>query len=203
MTLTNWILSKNRRENMNSRKKTVLAITILTIALVSMASCESAPEKAVPVAGFDVFSYLGKWYEIARLDFKHEKDMSNVTAEYYLNDDGSIKVVNRGYDYVDGEWKESVGKAKFTGDPTIAALKVSFFGPFYSGYNVVAIDDNYQTALVVGKDTNYMWILSRTTSIPDDVKLEYLALASNIGFDTNKLVWVDQGAIDASVYDAD
>lgn len=187
---------------MNSRKKSVLAIAILTIALVSMASCESAPEKAVPVAGFDVFSYLGKWYEIARLDFKHEKDMSNVTAEYYLNDDGSIKVVNRGYDYVDGEWKESVGKAKFIGDPTVGALKVSFFGPFYSGYNVIALDDNYQTALVVGKDTNYMWILSRTTAIPDTTKLEYLALASKLGFDVNKLVWVDQGPYDASIYDA-
>ena len=91
-----------------------------------------------------------------------------------------------------------MGNAKFIGDPTIGALKVSFFGPFYSGYNVIAIDDDYQTALVVGKNYDYMWILSRTTSIPEDTKIQYLALASNLGFDVNKLVWDEQGAIDAT-----
>ena len=187
---------------MKSLTKSLFLILFCSTFLVSVVSCQTAPKNAVPVTNFDVMSYLGKWFEIARLDFQHEKDMSNVTATYLLNDDGSIKVVNRGYDYVDGEWKESVGKAKFIGDPTVGALKVSFFGPFYSGYNVVALDDNYQTALVVGKDTNYMWILSRTTAIPDTTKLEYLALASKLGFDVNKLVWVDQGPYDASIYDA-
>ena len=188
---------------MKSRTKLFLALALCATVVLSTAGCESAPKGAIPVSDFDVTSYLGKWYEIARLDFSHEKNMSNVTAEYTLNDDGTIRVKNRGYDYVEGEWKESIGKAKFAGDTDVGALKVSFFGPFYTGYNIVALDPFYQTALVVGKNTDYMWILSRTTSIPDDVKLEYLALASGIGFDTNKLVWVDQGAIDASVYDAD
>lgn len=187
---------------MTSRKKIILSMVVFATLMVSMASAETAPKNVVPVSDFDVVSYLGKWFEIARLDFKHEKDMSNVTAEYYLNDDGTLKVVNRGYDFVKGKWKESVGKAKFVGSPTVGALKVSFFGPFYSGYNVVAVDDNYQTALVVGKNYDYMWILSRTTSIPEDVKLAYLALATELGFDVNKLVWDEQGAIDATIYKA-
>ena len=187
---------------MNSQKKFIVTFLCCITLILSMASCENAPENAVPVSGFNVVDYLGKWFEIARIDFKHEKDMSNVTANYVLNDDGTIKVINRGYDYVDGEWKESVGKAKFVGDPTVGALKVSFFGPFYTGYNIIALDEGYETALIVGKDTNYMWILSRTTTIPEDTKEEYLALASKLGFDTNRLVWVDQGPYDASIYDA-
>jgi apolipoprotein D and lipocalin family protein len=183
---------------MNSRKKITLGMMIFALMLASLAYSRTAPKNAIPVSGFDVFRYLGKWYEIARLDFKHEKNMSNVTAEYILKDDGSIMVVNRGYDFVKGTWKESVGNAKFIGDPTIGALKVSFFGPFYSGYNVIAIDDDYQTALVVGKNYDYMWILSRTNTIPDDTKIQYLAMASNLGFDVNKLVWDEQGAIDAT-----
>ena len=183
---------------MKSRKKVSVGIMIFAVMLVSMAYSRTAPKNVVPVSGFDIFNYLGKWYEIARLDFKHEKNLSNVTANYILKDDGSILVVNRGYDYVKGTWKESVGNAKFIGDPTVGALKVSFFGPFYSGYNVIAIDDDYQTALVVGKNHDYMWILSRTNTIPDDIKIQYLAMASNLGFDVNKLVWDEQGAIDAT-----
>lgn len=201
--MANFIKGKPESEgDMKSQKKVFVLLMVFTVLMGSSLSCETAPKNAIPVLEFDVFSYLGKWYEIARLDFKHEKDMSNVTAVYSLNDDGSIKVLNRGYDYVKGKWKESVGKAKFIDDPTVGALKVSFFGPFYTGYNVIAVDDNYQTALVVGKDKNYMWILSRTTSIPDDVKLEYLALASGLGIDVNNLVWVEQEAVDAEVYDA-
>lgn len=178
---------------MNVQKKVWLnaAVVCTILASVWVASCQSAPKDAVPVAGFNPDRYLGRWYEIARLDFNHEKDMSNVTAEYSLNEDGSIRVQNRGYDYDKNIWKEAIGKAKFQGSPTIGALKVSFFGPFYSGYNIVALDPNYQHALVVGKNLDYMWILSRTTGLPEATRIEYLAVADALGFDTNKLVWVE------------
>lgn len=188
---------------MKSQTKLFLALALCATVVLSTAGCESAPKGAIPVSDFDVTSYLGKWYEIARLDFSHEKNMSNVTAEYTLNDDGTIRVKNRGYDYVEGEWKESIGKAKFAGDTDVGALKVSFFGPFYTGYNIIALDPFYQTALIVGKNTDYMWILSRTASIPEDTLTVYLALASDLGFDIDKLVWVEQGPYDATVYDAE
>ena len=82
--------------------------------------------------------YLGKWYEIARLDYRFEKNLDNTTAEYSLN--GSIRVVNRGYDTKKNKWKQATGKSKFVDDDKTARLKISFFGPFYAGYNVIAID---------------------------------------------------------------
>jgi len=99
-------------------------------------------------------------------------------------------VLNSGYNYKKNEWKKADGLAKFRGDKDIAALKVSFFGPFYAGYNVVALDENYQYALVAGKNLNYLWILSRTKNIPDEVKTNYLKIAKEIGYDTSKFIWV-------------
>ncbi len=166
-----------------------------SVALISfcLSSCGvSIPGGAGAVKPFDQQRYLGKWYEIARLDFKHERNLNQVTAEYSLNEDGSIRVQNRGYDYVKEEWKESVGKAKsLDTDKKEGRLKVSFFGPFYSGYNVVAIDPDYKYALVFGDSLDYMWILSRTTSIPEDIKKDYLEKAKAIGYDTDKLVWTE------------
>ena len=154
-------------------------------------SCGSTiPKNATAVQNFDKSKYLGKWYEIARLDFKYEKGLNNVTAEYSLNDNGTIKVDNKGYDVKKDKWEQSIGKAKFVKKDNVGMLKVSFFGPFYSGYNVLAIDPDYKYALIAGESLKYMWILSRETSIPENIKLDYLRKAQEIGYDTSELVWV-------------
>ncbi|MFW1886610.1 lipocalin family protein, partial [Acinetobacter nosocomialis] len=91
---------------------------------------------AVAVKNFDSDKYLGKWYEIARFDFKFERNLNQVTATYSKNPDGTIKVDNKGYDYVKKEWKQSIGEARFVNSENEARLKVSFFKPFWAGYNV-------------------------------------------------------------------
>lgn len=171
---------------------------ILTIGLIAAAylfvlgSCSSTiPEGATAVKPFDVNRYKGKWYEVARLDFKQERNLSNTTAHYSVNDDGTISVVNRGYNYVEDEWKEATGKAKFAGDEDEGQLKVSFFGPFYSGYNVIAIDPQYKYALVAGESLKYLWLLSRNTTMPEDIKQDYLDKAEAIGYNTADLIWVE------------
>jgi len=158
--------------------------------MTGLNSCATIPNGAVAVKPFDKERYLGKWYEIARKDFKYERDLSNTTAEYSLNDNGTIKVDNQGYNTKKGEWTQAIGKAKFVGEDNIAMLKVSFFGPFYSGYNVIAIDDEYKYALVAGKSLEYLWILSRETTIPVEIKDKYLKIAQEIGYNTTDLIWV-------------
>ncbi len=134
---------------------------------------------------------MGKWFEIARFDFRFEKNLNNTTAEYFFNSNGTIKVVNRGYNYIKKEWKQATGKAKFIKSENIGMLKVSFFRPFYSGYNLIAIDPDYKYALVCGNNLKYLWILSRYNSIPQNIKIDYLKIAENYGFDTTKLIWVE------------
>lgn len=162
----------------------------MAIGILSFYSCKTIPKKAVAVKPFDKEKYLGKWYEIARLDFKFEKNLNNTTAEYSLKDDGKIKVVNKGYNTKKDKWQEAEGKAKFVGDSNVAMLKVSFFGPFYAGYNVIAIDKDYKYALIAGRNLDYLWILSRETTIPDSIKNDYLKIAQDIGYKTDELIWV-------------
>ena len=157
--------------------------------MIGLFSCATIPKGAEAVKPFDKERYLGKWYEIARKEFKHERNLSNTTAEYSLNDDGTIKVDNQGYNVKKNEWTQAIGKAKFVGDENVAMLKVTFFGPFYTGYNVIAIDDDYRYALVAGKNHKYLWILSREKTIPEDVKKNYLKIAQEVGYDTSDLVW--------------
>ncbi len=153
--------------------------------------CSTIPKGVVAVSPFDKEKYLGKWYEIARLDFKYERDLNNTTAEYSLNANGTIKVDNKGYNTKKKEWVQAIGKAKFVGKDDIAMLKVSFFGPFYSGYNVIAIDPDYKYALVAGKSLKYLWILSRETIIPDEIKNKYLKMAEEFGYHTSDLLWIE------------
>ena len=163
---------------------------LIALFVMSIFSCKSIPNGVEAVKKFDKNRYLGKWYEIARIDFKFERDLNNTTAEYSSLKNGKIRVVNRGYNYKKNEWKKAIGKAKFVHEADEAMLKVSFFGPFYAGYNVIRLDNDYNYALIAGRNFNYLWILSRTTSIPNTIKEEYLNFASKVGFDTSRLNWV-------------
>ncbi|MCU7613161.1 lipocalin family protein [Chryseobacterium sp. GMJ5] len=172
-------------------QKIAVPVSLGIIGLLILNSCSvGIPEGATAVSNFNSEKYLGKWYEIARFDYKFEKNMDNVTAEYSQNPDGSIRVQNRGYNYVKKEWKESVGEARFVNDKTEARLKVSFFKPFWAGYNVIDIDDDYQYALVSGNNVKYLWILSRTKEIPENIKQRFLTKAKKIGYQTDALIWV-------------
>ncbi|MGH1517015.1 lipocalin family protein [Chryseobacterium sp. JK1] len=173
------------------KNRIILTLFLCFVLLHSMTSCSSMPEKAQPVKQFDVNRYLGTWYEIARFDYYFEKDLDNAMAQYSLNADGSVDVVNSGYNLNKNKWVSVNGTAKFRGDKDAAALKVSFFGPFYAGYNVVALED-YKYALVAGKNLDYLWILSREKTIPENVKQDFIIKAKEIGYDTSKLIWVKQ-----------
>lgn len=174
---------------MKTENKILIAVFSIGVAVL-LNSCASIPKKAKAVQNFEINKYLGTWHEIARFDFRFEKDLNNVSAQYSLDEKGNVKVLNSGYNPLKGEWKRADGLAKFRGEKDIAKLKVSFFGPFYSGYNVIALDENYRYALIAGKSLDYLWILSRTKDIPEDVKNSYLQIAEEIGYDTTKLIWV-------------
>lgn len=166
---------------------------MLTALVLCLAGCLGVPAGTRPVEGFTLEKYLGKWYEVARMDHSFERGLSNVTAEYSLRDDGGVKVLNRGFEDASNKWKDAEGKAFFDGDTSTGKLKVSFFGPFYGAYNVIALDqENYQWSLVAGPDTGYLWILSRTPVLDEAVLDQLLTKAKNYGFDTEALIFVNQ-----------
>lgn len=167
--------------------------SILLLSLLLLAGCLRPPEGVRPVESFDLGRYLGTWYEIARLDHRFERGLTQVSAHYSPRSDGGITVLNRGYNSRTGEWKEATGRAYPLGEPQLASLKVSFFRPFYGGYHVIELDrDNYGYALVCGPGRDYLWILARTPTLDAAVIRQLVAKAKALGFDTEGLIFVDQ-----------
>jgi len=155
-----------------------------------LSGCATAPKGVTPVAGFRLDRYLGVWHEIARLDHSFERGLVGVTAEYSMRPDGGVNVVNRGYSEAGGKWKEAVGRAYFTGDKAVGQLKVSFFRPFYGGYNIIELDpDNYSYALVAGPDRSYLWILARSPELAPEIIQRLEARAKELGFAADKLIF--------------
>jgi len=175
--------------NLNSTIRLALGL-IASAAL--LAGCVGVPQGIEPVRGFDLDRYLGKWYEIARLDHSFERGMTRVTAEYSLRDDGGVRVVNRGFDATEGAWDEAVGKAYFVADEDQGYLKVSFFGPFYGAYVVFELDPDYRYAFISGPDRSYLWLLARTPDLPETVRQRFVERATELGFDLGELIWVTQ-----------
>ena len=174
-----------------------IPLTLLSLALLLLSACSTSPPPGVtPVQPFDIKRYAGHWYEIARLDHPFERGLSRVSADYAINDDGTVQVTNRGYDAKKNKWDEAVGKARFGGASDVGSLEVSFFGPFYGGYHVVALDKDYGWAMVIGNNRNYLWILARQPVLDDAVLQPLLRQAQELGVATDKLIWVDQQGAD-------
>lgn len=166
-------------------------IPIVLALFPALSSAQDGQFDNSPVASFDLSKYLGTWYEIARFDHVFERGLENVTAEYLLRDDGKVDVINSGWK--GGKFKMAHGKARQSdpsGDP--AHLEVSFFLNFYSDYNVLMLDDMYQVALVGSKSPKYLWILSRSPQVSDIVIGALVEEAESRGYDTSKLIWVNQ-----------
>ena len=175
----------------------LLKFALLAFIIVISNSCQSTPKEMEQktVEELDLDRYLGTWYEIARFNHSFERGLEGVTATYSIKDDGKIKVINKGYkNSLDGEPKVAIGKAKLTDEP--GRLKVSFFWIFYADYLVMELDKDYQWVLIGSKSDKYLWILSRTPQLEESVKGHILNLAQNRGYDTSKLIWVEQKAVD-------
>ncbi|SFK22511.1 apolipoprotein D and lipocalin family protein [Nitrosomonas aestuarii] len=169
-----------------------MRISLLLLLIFSLISCTGIPDGVTPVTNFDENRYLGKWYEIARLDHSFERGLSHVTAEYALKNDGGISVINRGFSTEENKWKEAEGKAYFIGTRDEGHLKVSFFGPFYGSYVIFDLDhENYQYAFVSGYNTSYLWLLSRTPTVSQTLRERFIHKSSKLGFDTNALIFTE------------
>ena len=170
---------------------------ISPLVLVLLFGCSVSKEmktEFIPaVKSFDIQRYLGTWYEIARLPNSFERGLDKVTAQYSLRDDGTIAVLNKGFDTSVGKWKEAHGKARFKEPRTGALLEVSFFWIFYADYKVIELDTvNYSYAMVTSTSKEYLWILSRTPHLDDSISNALLQKAGRWGFDVAAVYKVSQ-----------
>jgi apolipoprotein D and lipocalin family protein len=177
---------------------TIIA-SILGMVII-LSGCTGVPDGLEPVTGFEADRYLGKWYEIARLDHSFERELSNVSATYTRGKNGNIRVRNRGFNAKTATWKQIEGRARFIEDDTVGSLKVSFFGPFYGGYHIIALDrQNYSYSMVAGPSNSYLWILSRRKTLDESIYAKLVSQADAWGFDTRQLIRVEQNLPDERV----
>ncbi len=165
----------------------------LMLLSLFLGGCLGMPKSVTPVSDFELARYLGKWYEIARLDHSFERDLEQVFAEYSLREDGGVRVRNKGFATKTNTWKEIEGKAYSVGKTDEGYLKVSFFGPFYGSYVIFELDkENYQYAFVTGPNTSYLWLLSRTPTIDDELRFRFIQKTGQLGFQTSEIIFVNQ-----------
>lgn len=158
-----------------------------------LAGCVGVPKDVTPVSGFELERYLGKWYEIARLDHSFERGLTQVTATYSMREDGGVAVLNQGFSAEEDGWQSAEGKAYFVDSNQTGHLKVSFFGPFYASYVVFALDkESYEYAFVSGPDKDFLWLLSRSPQVSPELRARFESQAQSLGFDTGELIWVEQ-----------
>lgn len=180
----------------NKMKSTHLKIAVFLafFFFILVGGCQTKNSEKMNISTvkeLDLNRYLGTWYEIARFDHRFERGLVGVTATYSMREDGKIKVLNQGYENtLDGKLNTAEGKAKLTSEP--GKLKVSFFWIFYADYFVMELDENYQWALIGSSSDKYLWILSRTPKLESNVKNLILHKAAKRGYDTSKLIWVEQ-----------
>ncbi|WP_318474749.1 lipocalin family protein [Photobacterium leiognathi] len=170
-----------------------IRLIFLTVLMTVLNGCTTGkPETITPVSSFELNKYLGTWYEIARLDHSFERNLDKVSATYSMNADGSVKVINKGFNTQKQQWKEAVGKAKFVKTQDVGYLKVSFFGPFYGSYIIFYLEPDYSTALISSYNYEYLWLLSRQKQLTNEQLQKYLTIAQQAGFDTSTLIFPTQ-----------
>jgi apolipoprotein D and lipocalin family protein len=160
-----------------------------------LVGCATVPEGLEPVTGFEVERFLGKWYEIERLDNRFESGLSNVNAEYRMMPNGKIEVINRGFNVRRNSWFVAKGLAWFAGSKDVGSLKISFHSPLPGGYNVLVLDPQYRYAMVSGADRDGLWILSREPQLDRSIIDSLVAQAKAWGFPTNQLHFDEQKAL--------
>lgn len=164
--------------------------TLILLPLALGCARHSFPEADLPVASYvDPDRYLGTWYEIATFPMRFQEDCTGTTATYSLREDGDIEVYNRcALGGLDGETNEITGKAWIVDEETNARLKVQFFWPFAADYWILDVDEDYQWALVGHPSRDYLWILSRTPQLEDEIYNQLLDdLEQVYGYDLARL----------------
>ncbi len=176
--------------------RSLVSLLIGLFIFIGLNGCRTVKYKNMDfstIQKLDLERYMGTWYEIARFDHRFERNLVGVTATYQLRPDGKITVINAGFkNSFEGKYKAAKGKAKQPNPNEPGKLKVSFFLFFYADYYIFELDEDYEWALIGSSSDKYLWILSRTPVLEKETLDLILKKARRRGFDTSKLIWVEQ-----------
>ena len=148
---------------------------------------KSKANNAPTTATVDLERYQGRWFEVVRKPHSFEKGMSHVVATYTLRPDGKIGVTNEGLKK--GKHRKATATARTTDTP--GQLMVTFF-LFPAEYNILEVAPDYSYSVVGGGSPNYLWVLSRTPSLPKATMDGIFARLRDRGYDLSDVIFVEQ-----------
>lgn len=161
-----------------------LNVLIFLAAAAASGIVVAEDQPLATIGSLDVARYMGRWYEIAKFPNRFQRDCArDTTAEYSVNPEGGIQVVNRCVT-AQREVKEAIGAARQVGESTSPKLKVrfapawlSFIPAVWGDYWVIDLDEKYELAAVSEPRREYLWILSRRPDVPPEI---YAALLQRL-----------------------
>lgn len=165
---------------------------LISLIMLNFLACKSSKELDT-VEAVDIIKYAGLWYEIARLPNSFEKGLECVTAKYSIKENNKIEVINGGVNAeVKSRKKDIKGLAWVPDEKYPGRLKVRFFWPQAANYYIIALDDEYQYALVGTPSRKYLWVLSKSKLLEDATYNELLEIARMNGFPVENMIKVRQ-----------
>jgi apolipoprotein D and lipocalin family protein len=176
------------------RLAAILAGAAMVLGAAACSPAKKAGQPPLQVVPFvDLERYQGNWYEIARYPNRFQKGCVGSSATYTLNSDGTVSVLNRCFDgSFAGKLRSVRGKARVADKETNARLKVTFFWPFRGDYWIIDLGKDYEYAVVGHPDRAYLWILSRTKTMDDEVYNAVLGRLKVQGYDITRLIKTEQ-----------
>ena len=175
-------------------KKVLFGLTVAAI----LVGCASTPRELPTESDVDLERYAGTWYEQARLPNRFQKDCAgDVRADYTLNPDGTIQVVNQ-CSKEDGSTKraEGIGRTAENGPMADTARLEVRFAPDWVGwlpmvwgdYWIIRLEGDYEYSLVGTPDRKYLWVLTRDEQADPKQVQALLDYAQTLGFPTEKVI---------------
>ena len=174
---------------MKARNLALLAAGAYTLYRLSQQT--GLPLGVQPVTPFELRRYLGRWYEVARIDHAADRGLTDSVTHHSLLPNGTLEIARRGFDPRQGRWRTATARARLAHPPDVAHLHVSFVWPARSSRAVFELDDDNQHALVSGPTHEDLWLLARTPTLRASVRAQLLERARDAGFDVSRLTWVD------------
>lgn len=169
-------------------------IGVVGVVALAAAGCavftvsKHPPLETVP--SVDIPRYMGVWHEVAKYPNRFQKGCFGASATYTLRPDGAVDVVNRCRDgSFDGPVREARGKAVVVDGTTNAKLSVTFFWPFSGDYQIIALGDSYEYAVVGEPSRKYLWILAREARMEAARYASIIEILRRNGYDPSRLEW--------------
>lgn len=160
----------------------------LTFAILTLGGCATGEPEMKTVDYVDIDRFMGPWYVIANIPTFVEKGAHNAIETYELNEDGTIATTfTFRKDSFDGKQKEYNPKGFVLDTETNARWGMRFVWPLKSDYRIVYLDDDYTQTVVARQKRDFVWIMARTPTIPDEDYARLVTFIGDLGYDTSKL----------------